>query len=70
MRKKEELTRFQEDTLNAIKRLYKRNRYMPTYKEIGEELGICGSGVYCNCKKLAEKGWIKQDRRPRMMKLL
>lgn len=69
-KKKQKLTRIQEETLGVIKLFYKRHGIMPTYGELGEALGICDSGAYTNCRKLAEKGWIKQDRRPRMMKIL
>lgn len=70
MSRKKALTKRQLETFQFIENFHKKNGCMPTYQEIAEGLGIHDSGAHINCKKLAEKGWIKQDRRPRMIKIL
>lgn len=70
MSRKKALTKRQLETFQFIKNFYKKTGYMPTYQEIAEGLDIHASGAHVNCKKLVEKGWIQQDRRPRMIKIL
>ena len=68
--KKEPLTKAQEKAYTAINQFYKKNRCMPTYAELAEILGVPDSSVHATCKRIATKGWIQQDRRPRRMKVL
>lgn len=68
--KKEPLTKAQEKAYVAIKQFYKKNRCMPTYAELAEILGVPDSSVHATCKRLATKGYIQQNRKPRMMKIL
>ena len=64
------LTKRQAEILQFIKDFHKRNGYFPTYAEIGAGLGINDSTAYITIKRIAQKGFIQQDRRPRMMKIL
>ena len=68
--KKQELTERQAETLKFIKDFYKKNGCMPTYAEIAAGMGINDSVVYVTVKRIATKGYIQQDRRPRKMKVL
>ena len=68
--RRQSLTNTQKETLDAIKQFHKKNGYMPTYKELEEILGVPDSSIYATCKRIAEKGYIQQDRRPRRMKIL
>ena len=68
--KKEALTERQREILSFIKSFRKKNGHSPTYNEIAEHFGMKDSGAFDAVKKLEEKGYIKRDRRPRMMKIL
>lgn len=67
---KKPLTKRQQQVLDFIKQFKRENDYMPTYKEIEQGLNGHDSAIHLTVKKIAEKGWILQDRRHRMMKLL
>ena len=67
---KEPLTKTQEKTLNAIKKFHQKNGYMPTYQELAEILEQRPSSIFLTIRRIAAKGWIQQDRRPRMIKIL
>ena len=69
MRKKK-LTERQAEVLDFIRDYFQREKVMPTYAEVAEWAGVTVSSVFMTIQKIAEKGHIKQDRRPRMMKLL
>lgn len=68
--KREPLTEAQKKVYVAIKQFYKKHGYMPTYAELAEILGHRASSVYLTMRRIAAKGYIQQDRRPRMMKIL
>lgn len=54
------LTRRQEQVLRTIVRLFKKYRRPPSYRELGDELGIGSpNGVSVNLKALEKKGRIK-----------
>lgn len=69
-KKNGELTERQAEVLQFVKDFQKCNGYFPTYAEIGTGLGVSDSTVYITVKRIAQKGFIQQDRRPRMMKIL
>ena len=57
----EELTKRQQDILDAIKKLIAKNGFPPTVREIGAEIGLSSSATtFFHLKKLMEKGYIKQ----------
>lgn len=69
MRKKK-LTEKQELTLNFIRNFWDKNKTMPTIQEIADGMGCSGAATFSKVKHLEEKGYLKRDRRPRMMKLI
>lgn len=69
MRRKR-LTRYQLATLDFIKEFFKKNKYMPTYAEIGDGLGVSSKTAFDSVKRIEKKGYIQTDRRPRMLKIL
>lgn len=68
--KKKVLTERQREILNFIKCFRKKNGCPPTYAEISDAFGMSDSGAFDAVRVLEEKGYIKRDRRPRMMKVL
>ena len=68
--RKEPLTERQAEVLKAIKDFHKKHGCMPTYQELAEVCNTVDSSIYLTVTRIAEKGWIKQDRRPRRLKIL
>lgn len=68
--KKEALTDRQREIYKFIKDFRKKNGHPPTYAEIGDAMNMTDSGASDAVRILADKGYIKRDRRPRMMKVL
>lgn len=64
------LTKTQERVLEFIKEYKDKHGCMPTYQECADGLGVKIPSVYCVIKRIAAKGFIQQDHRARMMKLL
>lgn len=60
----------EKQVLKFIKQYRKKNGFSPTYKEIGDALGLTDAGAFDAVKRLENDGYIKRDRRPRMMKVL
>ncbi len=58
----EKLTAKQEVILDILKKLIVKNGYPPTVREIGKEANLHSPAtIHFHLKKLAEKGYIKQD---------
>ena len=58
----EKLTAKQEVILDILKKLIAKNGYPPTVREIGKEANLHSPAtIHFHLKKLAEKGYIKQD---------
>lgn len=58
----EKLTAKQEVILDILKRLIAENGYPPTVREIGKEAHLSSPAtIHFHLKKLADKGYIKQD---------
>lgn len=70
MKKREPLTERQQEVLDFIKDFKRKNGMMPTYQEIAAGLGCIDSSVYPTIKRIAAKGYIRQDRRPRCLEIL
>ena len=68
--KKQPLTKRQAEILQAIKDFNKQHGCMPTYAELAQLLNQRASGLFPTIRRMAEKGYIQQDRRPRRMKIL
>lgn len=68
--KKQALTDRQLEIYKYIKDYRKKHGCSPTYAEIGEAMHMTDSGASDAVRVLTEKGYIKRDRRPRMMKVL
>lgn len=60
----------EKEVLQFIKKYRKKNGFSPTYKEIGVAMGLTDAGAFDAVKRLENDGYIKRDRRPRMMKVL
>jgi repressor LexA len=70
--KKRKLTERQEQFYNFIKHYIEKNGYSPSYKEIGEALGVASTGtIPWALTALAKKGWITRNAgEPRTIQLL
>ena len=60
----------EKEILMFIKKYRKKNGFSPTYKEIGDAMGLSDAGAFDAVKRLENEGYVKRDRRPRMMKVL
>ncbi|QSF42634.1 LexA family protein [Paenibacillus tianjinensis] len=67
-----ELTKREQDALNAIISLYDQLKYSPTIREIGVEMGLSSvSTTFRYIEKLEEKGYIeRKESSPRALKVL
>lgn len=55
----EHLTRRQAEVLQAVDRLISANGYSPTFREVGDEVGIVSlNGVSDHLRALKKKGWV------------
>ena len=63
------LTVYQQETLDFIRSFISTKRYPPTYREIGEGLGVSARVAYDRCMALNKKGHVDfKDGIPRSMR--
>ena len=54
------MTPRQAECLNFIRGYWNKHGFAPTYREIGDEMGISTrSGVHRLIARLSERGWVK-----------
>ena len=68
----EKLTKREEEILNTIKKELAKNKYPPSIREIGKEVGLkISETIYFHINKLIEKGYLKKEKdKKRSLKLL
>ena len=60
----------EKDVFKFLLKFYGRHNYMPTYREIGEGLGMTRQYAYYILRKIRVKGYVTQGRKWRDIKLL
>lgn len=60
---KQPLTKTQYETLDFIKRYYKKNKYFPSFEEIRKNFRLVSlDSVWERLNHLEKKGWIKRKK--------
>lgn len=67
-----DLTRREQEALNAIVTLYDRLKYSPTVKEIAGEMGLAStSTAFAYIERLEKKGYIeRKESSPRALRVM
>ncbi|MNU03034.1 LexA repressor [compost metagenome] len=67
-----ELTKREQDALDAIVTLYERLKYSPTVKEVAGEMGLAStSTAFTYIERLEKKGYIeRKESSPRALRVI